>query len=122
MLNICPRCGSVRIERKNIGKKTGGTIGTLAGAASGASGTLGGMQLGASLGAVAGPVGVVLGGLGGGLLEVSLVEPSAVRWALRWEKPSIKTFWTIFVAWIVNSTLGRSCSKHGLQPIHQCID
>ena len=40
MTSNCPKCHSDRIGTKNLGRKTGGVIGTVAGAASGAASIL----------------------------------------------------------------------------------
>lgn len=72
----CPKCGSDRIEARDIAQRTGGTLGGLAGAAGGVAGALRGARTGFTVGMALGPVGgtlgtaigVVLGGLGGGAL------------------------------------------------------
>jgi rubredoxin len=72
----CPKCGSDRIEQRDVAQRTGGTLGGLAGAAGGIAGALRGGRAGFTLGMAAGPVGsgvgtvigVILGGLGGGAL------------------------------------------------------
>ncbi len=64
----CPHCGSARIETLNVGRKTGGTIGSVAGATSGFAMALSGAEAGAAVGAVGGPVGAVFGGLAGAVI------------------------------------------------------
>ncbi|MET3497085.1 hypothetical protein [Variovorax boronicumulans] len=72
----CPKCGSDRIEQRDVAQRTGGTLGGLAGAAGGIAGALRGGRAGFTVGMAAGPVGsgvgtvigVILGGLGGGAL------------------------------------------------------
>jgi hypothetical protein len=50
----CPRCLCDRIDIKNYGKKTGGTIGAVAGAAVGVSSAMAGAEVGATVGMLAG--------------------------------------------------------------------
>ncbi|MDR6522173.1 DNA-directed RNA polymerase subunit RPC12/RpoP [Variovorax paradoxus] len=76
----CPNCGSDRIEARDIGQRTGGTLGGLAGAAGGVAGALRGARAGFTAGIAFGPaggtlgtvIGVVLGGLGGGALGTEI--------------------------------------------------
>ncbi|MBH9723600.1 hypothetical protein JAO10_25040 [Burkholderia contaminans] len=64
----CPQCGSMHVETRNVGRKTGGTIGSVAGATSGFAMALSGAEAGAAVGAVGGPVGAVFGGLAGAVI------------------------------------------------------
>jgi ribosomal protein S27AE len=64
----CPRCGSVHIANREVGKRTGATIGSLAGAAAGMASVFRGAQTGATIGAVIGPVGCVSGGVLGAVM------------------------------------------------------
>ncbi|WP_284898003.1 hypothetical protein [Burkholderia sp. lyk4-R2A-23] len=64
----CPQCGSMHIETRNVGRKTGGTIGSVAGATSGFAMALSGAEAGAAVGAIGGPVGAVFGGLAGAVV------------------------------------------------------
>ncbi|MDN8037895.1 hypothetical protein [Burkholderia vietnamiensis] len=64
----CPQCGSMHLETRNVGRKTGGTIGSVAGATSGFAMALSGAEAGAAVGAIGGPVGAVFGGLAGAVV------------------------------------------------------
>jgi DNA-directed RNA polymerase subunit RPC12/RpoP len=68
MNNSCPNCNSSRITTKNIGRKSGGFIGSIGGAVSGATGALSGAELGATLGVTGGPIGIAIGGIAGALI------------------------------------------------------
>ena len=64
----CPACNSSQIITKDVGKKTGGVIGTIGGGVSGAAGALSGAEFGGMVGAVGGPLGIALGALSGAVL------------------------------------------------------
>jgi hypothetical protein len=64
----CPACNSAQIITKDVGKKTGGVIGTVGGGVSGAAGAFSGAEFGGMVGAVGGPVGIALGALSGAIL------------------------------------------------------
>ncbi len=64
----CPKCGSPLVTTRDLGRKTGGAIGTVAGGVTGLSGVLTGGRLGMTVGIVAGPAGSALGCLAGALI------------------------------------------------------
>jgi predicted RNA-binding Zn-ribbon protein involved in translation (DUF1610 family) len=64
----CPQCGSTFITTRDIGRRTGGAIGTVAGGFTGFSGALTGGRLGMTVGVIAGPAGSALGCLAGALI------------------------------------------------------
>tara|TARA_R110000823_G_scaffold45496_6_gene117382 strand:+ start:201 stop:551 length:351 start_codon:yes stop_codon:yes gene_type:complete len=68
----CPNCQSVRIGKKNYGKKAAGVVGASAGTYGGYVSAAAGGRVGASLGVAAGPVGAAVGGIGGALIGALL--------------------------------------------------
>lgn len=64
----CPRCGSTHISNRELGKRSGATVGGLIGAAVGTAAVLRGAVVGAEFGAAAGPVGMAAGGLAGAII------------------------------------------------------
>jgi hypothetical protein len=64
----CPKCGSTLITTRDLGRRTGGAIGTVAGGFTGFSGALTGGRLGMTAGFVAGPAGSAIGCLAGALI------------------------------------------------------
>lgn len=64
----CPKCGSTFITTRDIGRRTGGAVGTVAGGLTGMSGALTGSRLGVTVGAFAGPAGSALGCVAGALI------------------------------------------------------
>ncbi|MGS1052761.1 hypothetical protein ACVCIC_28775 [Burkholderia glumae] len=64
----CPHCDSTRIDTLDLGRRTGGTIGSVAGATGGFAMALSGAEAGAAVGAIGGPVGSILGGLAGAVI------------------------------------------------------
>ena len=68
-MNIqCPQCDSSRITTRNIGKRTGGTIGVVGGGLQGAAGALSGARFGGLVGAIGGAPGMAIGTLAGAIL------------------------------------------------------
>ena len=61
----CPKCGSLKIDKRNYGKRAGATIGGMGGAAGGAAtavaGAAAGGKAGAAVGVIAGPLGAAAG-------------------------------------------------------------
>ncbi|WP_375140064.1 hypothetical protein [Pseudomonas sp. IPO3778] len=68
MLITCPNCHSTHVSTKDLGKKTGGTIGVIGGGTSGVAGAIKGAELGAAIGITGGPLGITLGGIAGAIL------------------------------------------------------
>lgn len=68
MLAECPFCRSRALRTRNLGRKTGGSIGTLAGSVGGIAAVYRGGRIGATVGAIAGPPGTVIGGLAGAVM------------------------------------------------------
>lgn len=64
----CPHCDSTRIDTLDVGRKTGGTIGSVAGATGGFAMALSGAEAGVAVGAIGGPVGSIFGGLAGAVM------------------------------------------------------
>jgi hypothetical protein len=64
----CPHCGSSHITTRDLGRKTGGAVGTVAGGLTGISGALTGGRLGMTVGIIAGPAGSTLGCIAGALI------------------------------------------------------
>ncbi|WEY37713.1 hypothetical protein [Paraburkholderia sp. SUR17] len=64
----CPHCDSTRIDTLDVGRRTGGTIGSVAGATGGFAMALSGAETGAAVGAIGGPVGSIFGGLAGAVI------------------------------------------------------
>lgn len=64
----CPQCGSTSIRERNLGRRTGGALGSVAGGMTVFSGALAGGRLGMSVGVVAGPAGSAIGCLAGALI------------------------------------------------------
>lgn len=64
----CPHCDSTRIDTLDLGRRTGGTIGSVAGATGGFAMALSGAEAGAAVGAIGGPVGSIFGGLAGAVI------------------------------------------------------
>lgn len=63
----CPCCQSVQLERRDIARRAGGTVGLAAGAVVGTTSALGGAEVGLAIGLAAGPLGALAGALLGGL-------------------------------------------------------
>jgi len=68
----CPNCQSVRIGKKNYGKKAAGVVGASAGTYGGYVSAAAGGRIGASLGVAAGPMGATVGGISGALIGALL--------------------------------------------------
>ena len=68
MSPCCPKCNSLRLGRRFVGKRSVASIGTIAGSLSGAVGALRGAQVGMSLGIIGGPPTMTLGALAGAAL------------------------------------------------------
>lgn len=64
----CPHCDSTRIDTLDVGRRAGGTIGSVAGATGGFAMALSGAEAGAAVGAIGGPVGSIFGGLAGAVI------------------------------------------------------
>jgi hypothetical protein len=72
MLEPCPNCQSVRIGKKNYGKKAAGVVGASAGTYGGYVAATTGGRVGASLGIAAGPMGAAVCGIGGAVIGALL--------------------------------------------------
>lgn len=64
----CPHCQSTRVDTLNVGRKAGGTIGSVAGATSCVAMALSGAETGATVGAIGGPFGSIFGGIAGAVI------------------------------------------------------